>query len=328
MLHTRQPPHCPLTPEILRLVAALDECKGQWTCLGKMPPHHLAALEHHALVQGTAAGLRLIGEQITDQEVAAILVDPASGAGRANGIAAHAKVLQLLTSSSTSIPFTQHHIKQLHRVLVSSGTAAQRGQYRPEANEEIGRQMHQLVTWTSEALDDQRLHPLLVVGMFLLRFVAIRPFAEDNQRLARLLALLLLLKSGYDFIRYYALGRVIEEHQALFASGLATGRQRLAGKDEIAEEWLLVFLRILHHHQDGLHAAMVNLQQSTARPALEQQILDLLRRHGQATNKTIQTETGVSRNTIKARLRRMVTNGEIVRHGTGKGSRYTLAGPA
>jgi len=312
MNRTNEAPGLIITPQILSLVAGLDEFKGQWLTLGNLPPLRLSALEQQAQTSAAAAWFRRNNAEKPP----------------AKEVAAHTKVRRLLGTSFAGIPFTQHHIKQLHRVLAPAGGATPGGEYRREEAEAIGRRMHHLVTWVDDTLAARQLHPLLVIGIFLLRFGAIRPFAEDNQRLAHLLVMLLLLKNDYEFIRYHALELIFEEQQALHAQAMATGQSRLSRENIIAEEWLVAFLRILHLHKDAVRAAVATAHGACSRPALEQQILDLLHRHGQATNKTIQAATGASRNTIKARLGRLVANGELIRHGHGKGSRYTLAGPA
>jgi Fic family protein len=40
--------------------------------------------------------------------------------------------------------------------------------------------MQELVTWTQSALADNALHPLLVISIFVVMFLAIHPFARVN----------------------------------------------------------------------------------------------------------------------------------------------------
>ena len=321
------PPRFIITPAVLRVVAAIDEFKGGWAALGDLPPERLDELEQRAVCRAVAAGIRLGGGAISDQQVESVLAGEVASArfGVTDNIAGYAKVLRLLTTSFASIPFTEHHLKQFHRVLATPGGGGNRGEFRHEDGGRIAGQMRQLLAWAAGAQEEEQLHPLLVVAAFVLRFQAICPFAEDNERLARLLALLLLLKSDYGFLRYHPLPAVIEEQRAGYDQWLQEGIARLRGDNVIAEPWLLSFFTVLLRQTDHVRAAVIRARRQTSRHGLEQQIIDHVRSQGQATNKLIQTATGANRNTIKVRLGKLVAEGDLVRHGSGKGSRYTLA---
>ena len=60
--------------------------------------------------------------------------------------------------------------------------------------------MRELVEWTRDAYTDKQLHPLLIIGIFIVRFLAIHPFQDGNGRLSRVITTLLLLKSGYTYV--------------------------------------------------------------------------------------------------------------------------------
>ena len=323
-------PYFALTPEILRLAGAIDEFKGGWLAASKLPPERLAELEQLAVCQAVAAGIRLSGGTISDREVGAVLAggNLPNQSGVTENIAGHAKVLRLIVSSSATIPFTENLVKQLHRILAKPGAGERRGEYRQSDGDDIGARIRQLLAWTDTALQEKQLHPLLVVAAFILRFLVIHPFAEDNQRLSRLFTLLLLLKSGYGFLRYHALPAVIEEHAAVYEQGLMVGLDRLESDNTVAEAWLETFFGLLLRQSEHVRAARQQVQQAAGRHSLEQQILDHLRKHGQTTNKNIQEATGGNRNTIKVRLRMMVEKGELIKHGVGKGTRYTLGSAA
>lgn len=59
------------------------------------------------------------------------------------------------------------------------------------------REMEALVAWTRKTLDEEALHPLLVIAVFIVTFLAIHPFQDGNGRLSRVLTTLLLLRVGY-----------------------------------------------------------------------------------------------------------------------------------
>jgi len=70
--------------------------------------------------------------------------------------------------------------------------------------------MHELVTWLRDARELGRIHPLLIVTVFVVTFLEIHPFQDGNGRLSRLLTTLLLLQAGYAYVPYSSLESVIE----------------------------------------------------------------------------------------------------------------------
>ncbi len=61
-----------------------------------------------------------------------------------------------------------------------------------------------------------------------------------------------------------------------------------------------------------------------ALPELPVQIIDHVRNHGRVTIGDMIRGTGISRNMLKEHFRRLAEQGHLVRHGTGKGSWYSL----
>src|SRR6202000_1842087 len=72
------------------------------------------------------------------------------------------------------------------------------------------RRMRELVEWLAAARELKRLHPLLIIAVFIVVFLAIHPFQDGNGRLSRVLTTLLLLQAGYAYVPYSSLESVIE----------------------------------------------------------------------------------------------------------------------
>src|SRR5271167_5158693 len=177
-----------ITPEILGLIAELDEFKGAWRALGTLAPERLSALRRVATIESIGSSTRIEGSKLTDREVGRLLsnVEIKSFATRdEQEVAGYAETMELLFQSWREITLTENHVKQLHRDLLqySEKDAHHRGDYKTqpnnvaafdEAGKQVGivfetaspfdtpRRMSQLVAWASEALSSRRLHPLLV----------------------------------------------------------------------------------------------------------------------------------------------------------------------
>lgn len=62
-----------ITPEMLRLVAQIDEFKGAWKALGTLAPERLTALRRVATIESVGSSTRIEGSKRSDREVESLL---------------------------------------------------------------------------------------------------------------------------------------------------------------------------------------------------------------------------------------------------------------
>ncbi len=58
-----------ITPEILSLIAEIDEFKGAWKALGQLAPERLNALKKVATIESIGSSTRIEGSKLSDREV-------------------------------------------------------------------------------------------------------------------------------------------------------------------------------------------------------------------------------------------------------------------
>ena len=58
-----------ITPEILNLIAGLDEFKGAWQALGTLAPERLSALRRVATIESIGSSTRIEGSKLSGREV-------------------------------------------------------------------------------------------------------------------------------------------------------------------------------------------------------------------------------------------------------------------
>ncbi len=58
-----------ITPEILSLIAGVDEFKGAWRALGTLAPDRLSALRRVATIESIGSSTRIEGSRLFDREV-------------------------------------------------------------------------------------------------------------------------------------------------------------------------------------------------------------------------------------------------------------------
>jgi Fic family protein len=338
--------------EVLQLIAEIDEFKGRWEALKALSPERLRALRHVATIESIGSSTRIEGVKLTDRQIETLLANLQRHAFKSpdeQEVAGYAKAMDLLFQSWEELTLTENHLKQLHAVLLSFSAKDEyhRGQYKRTPNnvvaydrdgKEIGvvfettspfqtpLEMQQLVEWTNHALTERLLHPLLVIGVFVVRLLAIHPFQDGNGRLSRILTTLLLLRGGYGYVPYASLESVIEENKDLYYAALRKTQRTLKRAKPDWETWIFFLLRCLKKQKDNL-TEKLERERIVAQlmPPLSLTILNLLREHERLTISELERLTGANKNTLKVRLRELTKAGQIARHGQARATRYTLA---
>ena len=172
------------------------------------------------------------------------------------------------------------------------------------------------------------MHPLLIAAVFIVTFLAIHPFQDGNGRLSRVLTTLLLLRAGYAYVPYASLERVIEENKDLYYKALRRTQTTLKGDAPDWEPWIGFFLRCLKKQKDSL---AVRLERERAAQGgddelsdLSLQVLKALRAKERLTIVQLESITGANRNTLKVRLRELVSAGRVRQHGKARATWYSL----
>lgn len=58
-----------ITPELLSIIAELDEFKGAWRALGTLAPERLTALRRVATIESIGSSTRIAGSRLSDTDV-------------------------------------------------------------------------------------------------------------------------------------------------------------------------------------------------------------------------------------------------------------------
>src|ERR1035441_6127798 len=65
----------PITPEVLTLIAEIDEFKGAWRALGTLAPERLSALRRVATIESIGSSTRIEGSKLSDRDVERLLAN-------------------------------------------------------------------------------------------------------------------------------------------------------------------------------------------------------------------------------------------------------------
>jgi Fic family protein len=340
-----------ITPEILKLIADIDEFKGRWTVIETLAPEKLTSLRRIATIESVGSSTRIEGSKLTDAEVEKLLsgLEAKTFTSRdEEEVAGYADAMDMIFERHEAITSTENHIKQLHGVLLKYSAKDQdhRGHYKKVTNhvEAFGSDgkslgvvfetttpfetpgwMKDLVDWFNRSVEEESHHPLILIGIFLVVFLAIHPFKDGNGRLSRMLTTLLLLRAGYSYVPYSSMESVIEQNKDSYYLALRRTQQTIRKEEQNWEPWLAFFLKTMVKQKDNL-ATKVKSEQAlrASLPALSRQILELAKTRGEITVKEIEDATGANRNTIKVHVKNLAEQHYLLHVGKGRGARYTI----
>jgi Fic family protein len=341
-----------ITPEVLSLIAEIDEFKGAWRAIGRIAPERLSGLRRVATIESIGSSTRIEGARLSDRDVEKLLANIRIGSFTTRDeqeVAGYAEVMETVFNAYDAIPLTENHIRQLHRDLLVHSTKDERhrGSYKTlpnhvEAFDEQGqslgvvfetatpfdtpRRMAELVEWVTGKEKDKSLHPLLVIAVFVVVLLEIHPFQDGNGRLSRILTTLMLLRAGYAYVPYSSLESVIEQSKEGYYLSLRRTQGTIRADAPAWNPWLEFFLRALQSQKQRLERKMERERvMLAALPELSVLILELAREHGRVTVAEAVRVSGANRNTTKDHLKALAEQGHLILHGAGRGAWYGLA---
>lgn len=314
-------------------------------------PERLDELKTVAIIQSVGSSTRIEGSTLGDVEVAQLI----QGLGKQDfssrdeeEVTGYADSLAEIYRSWEHIPLTENHIKQLHGMTLKHSRKDQRhrGEYKKTANNvvstdakgkvagvvfatatpfETPARMKALVAQTQAELDSKVQHPLLVIGTFIVHFLAIHPFQDGNGRVSRILTNLLLLRQGYAYVPFSSLEHVVEANKAAYYLALRSTQKTLGSPKENLEPWLLFFLRTLKTQKDALQDAIQEAGKIAPLDKLDSAIIQSVKKHGKLGLTALAELTGAKKDRLKVRLAKLAHAGRLERGGKGPATFYRLA---
>lgn len=164
----------------------------------------------------------------------------------------YAEEIQEVFDSYRGMTFSEDWILQIHEMLLkySGKDKHQHRRYKSTPNRIVAfdkegqenilfdptpphltlTEMRELVEWTRNNLRSDESHPIPVITLFILEFLAIHPFQDGNGRMSQVLTNLLLAQAGSICIPYTSLVNIIEDHKVEYDLALRHGQKDLKSK--------------------------------------------------------------------------------------------------
>jgi len=348
------PPEIQPTNEMLTLIAAIDEFKGEWRGLGDIGPETLRSLRRIATIESAGSSTRIEGAKLSDDEVEKLVDNLGKESFQSRDeqeVAGYAYVVETIQTAWPDLRIAESILLQLHRDLLrySDKDERHRGQWKTLDNHVVafdaqGKQvgivfetampfetpmlMEKLLGWHAKEEADPILHPLLRIAVFNVVFLAIHPFQDGNGRLSRILTNLMLLRAGYSYASYTSLESVIEHNKEGYY--LALRRTQTAfQKDSDWEPWILFFLRALGSQIGRLRdrlAVPSGVTESAVVPEdlspMAGRLLALLNARETLSVGDAAEAMDANRNTLKDKFTELIDHGYAELRGKGRGAHY------
>lgn len=103
-----------------------------------------------------------------------------------------------------------------------------------------------------ELIEDDKIEPLIVIASFIIDFLRIWPFQEDNVKMAKILTLLLLNNNNYEVGRFTSLGRIYEDDRIMYFRSIFNKSVDLDTGCYNLNKWLDYFLDFILLSYEGL----------------------------------------------------------------------------
>ena len=340
------------TQKVINKIGFIDAFKGKWLAIEKEESRYLRELRKIATIQSIGSSTRIEGATLTNEEVATLLDNLEINKLKTRDeqeVIGYYDTLEIIIENYDTIELTAGNIFNLHSRLLkySAKDQSHKGQYKQLSNKVVAKypdgqqrvifnttapylvskEMDELLQWTHQQLEEQTVHPLIVIATFVYEFLSIHPFQDGNGRLSRLLTTLLLLQQDYPFIQYVSFENQIEQNKQAYYQVLMAAQQHRYSEKEVIGQWMIFFLESLEAMVRKLEQKYTHYKNKS--PYLnerQKQVLSYIKASEPVKIGDIASfMSGVSKNTIKKDVQYLLQEGTIEKAGKGRGTVYVLS---
>ncbi len=330
---------------LLRIVSKLDRFDASWSSIEKREGQSLKQLKNIATIRSVGASTRIEGSKMSNEEVKALLdnLEVTKIEDRdSQEVVGYFEVLELIAENFEDIEISENSIKNLHNLLLkhSEKDNWHKGKYKQHSNAveatlpdgtkqvifqttnagyETDDAMRNLINWYKT---DNETHPLVKSAIFSYEFVSIHPFQDGNGRLSRLLATLLLLKSGYNWIQYVSFEHEIESKKSEYYLKLRHCQSQRP--NENVTEWIHFFFSALLNIQEQLIKKLKVKGIEAKLSPREKSILTFIEGSPGTKSGIISNKLNIPNPTVKRILTKLLNENLIEKYGIGAGTNYSI----
>lgn len=201
--------------------------------------------------------------------------------------------------------------------------------YTPPPAEEVPILIEDLLDWLGK---NNNIHPIIGAGLFHYQFETIHPFTDGNGRTGRLMTLLHLYQSGWDFKKILVLEDYYNHNRKAYYEALQTGSTYNKRQEVDLSSWLEYyvtgFLDEAKKVKDQVLSLSVVGDVQASRNILDKdelQIVDFAITMGKITSSNVADILEVPKRTAQAKLKRLEDIKILEKAGAGPSTYYTIS---
>lgn len=325
------------------LLAACMEARGRQDLWVRQRPEALRVLREQAIIRSVESSNRIEGVTVPAGRLRPLVLGQDAPRNRSEEeLAGYRQALDWAFSRERRVAVVPALFQRLH-ALAQGSLSGDAGKWKERDNQIIevlptGEKKIRFVPTSArdtpdtmealcrnyrEALDDERVPPLLLVATFVFDLLCIHPFRDGNGRVSRLATTLLLQIHDFQVVRYASLERLVEESQEEYYAILARCSQGWhEGRNEIIP-WWNYFLSVLRRAYEEFERQVESLGTPPAKSDLVRQTV--LAHVEWFTLGDVRSELpAVSPQLIKKVLAELKTQGKVRLSGRGRGARWEV----
>lgn len=204
-------------------------------------PNIFTNLEKIAIIQSIKSSNAIEGYITSDKRIEEIVNQNANPLNHSEKeIAGYKDALSIIHKNYMDIDISIDSILNIHAILSRYSEGVDKGVFKQRENviREIRSESTSSIRWQNiskkdtpkamenlilayiDACNDDSINSLLLIPCFILDFLCIHPFSDDNGRMSRLLSLLLLYQQGFDISKYISFEEQINNYKGSYYESL------------------------------------------------------------------------------------------------------------
>ncbi|MDO4178765.1 MAG: Fic family protein [Phascolarctobacterium sp.] len=331
--------------EIISYLTQIHEHKGKQDLFIRQKPVELERLIEIAKIQSTEASNRIEGIVTTNARLKSLMADKTTPKNRDEAeILGYRNVLNIIHDSYEYIRVNPNYIIQLHGELLKYTAFSYGGKFKTTPNEiaktlsdgsrevifrplepyETPDAVASLCEEYQKELARGIVDPLILIPCFLLDFLCIHPFNDGNGRMSRLLALLLLYKSGYYVGKYISIEKAIADTKEVYYDALAISNRGWYENTNDPKEFIKYMLGIIL----SCYREFENRVRYVWKSGTRSNSYDIVKQFVQTKIGTFTKQDvliacpSLGSSSVESALKKLVEDGTVKRLGSGRKTHY------
>lgn len=347
-------PKYSINSKILANIAEIVEIKAVVE-RSRVLPLNEAQLRRQAILRMAHTSTSIEGNKLAQFEVGKVIEGKTVRAAQKDIIEVenYYKALQLLDKLSKSKhELSNEEILPLHKAVIDGlvdkkksgkfrsaavyvlddlGDGREVLRFKPPPAKQVILLINDLLAWLKQS-KKENVHPIIRAGILHLEFVSIHPFTDGNGRVTRLLTQLQLYREDWDFRKILVLEDYYNRDRMSYYNALNAVQGPKYKRNSDFTSWLeyftsgfLVEARKAMEQIKSIGFGKVSKKnEQIFLDKDEIQIMDFLSTTGRITSEDVMDILGIAKRTAQFKLKRLVDNGLLERHGATTALFYTL----